>query len=48
MNIAFSLQKKLQMGGLFSGVPRIYDDDCTCRSCKLLLSVNIAEIYFDI
>ena len=28
MNIAFSLQKILQMGCLFFGVPRIYDRDC--------------------
>ena len=29
MKNAFSHQKKLQMGGLFFGVPRTYDRDCT-------------------
>ena len=36
MNIGSSLQKKLQVGGLFFGVPRIYDCDCNFTSIEPL------------
>ena len=40
MNNAFSLLRTLQVGGLFCGVPKIYDRDC---SAQVLPPNNVVE-----